>query len=113
MITQAATKLYDRIVDNKLLIRRINISANNVILESHMKKDNKKTFKQLDLFTDYNLEDKKNKAKEKAIKKERKIQEAIISIKKKYGKNAVLSGLNFEEGATSRDRNERIGGHRA
>ena len=113
MITQAAIKLYDRIVDNKLLIRRINISANNVISESHMKEDNKKTFKQMDLFTDYNLEDKKNKAKEKAIKKERKIQEAIISIKKKYGKNAVLSGLNFEEGATSRDRNERIGGHRA
>ena len=67
----------------------------------------------MDLFTDYTLEEKKHELEEEAMKKERRIQEAMISIKKRYGKNAVLKGLNYQEGATMRDRNEMIGGHKA
>lgn len=114
MIIQGVTELYDRIVNNKLLIRRINISANNVILESEAKENNSNnTFEQMDLFTDYIIEDKKHEVEEESFKKERRIQEAMLSIKKRYGKNAVLKGLNYEEGATARDRNQRIGGHKA
>ena len=113
LIIHAVTELYDRIVDKKLLIRRINISANNVISECDVKEHHNNTFEQMDLFTDYTVEEKNHELEEEAMKKERRIQEVMLSIKKRYGKNAVLKGLNYEEGATARDRNEMIGGHKA
>ncbi len=110
IITDAVLELYDKIVDKNLLVRRVNLSANNIINESEVK-DNKE-YTQMDLFTDYqellNLE----KKEEQDLKKERKIQEAIIRIKKQFGKNSVLKGMNFEQGATTMDRNRQIGGHR-
>ena len=65
------------------------------------------------MFTDYEALEKKKQQEEEALAKERKLQEAMISLKKKFGKNAVLKGMNLEEGATARDRNSRIGGHKA
>lgn len=93
-IMEQVLSLYDRIVPRDLLSRRITLSANNLSDESE--------YEQLDLFSDVTSD-----------KKERALQEAMLSIKKKYGKNAILKGTNLEEGATARDRNQQIGGHRA
>ena len=70
-------------------------------------------FEQLDLFTDYAALDEKRKEEEKKLSKERKLQEAVLSVKKKYGKNAILKGMNLQEGATAIERNRQIGGHKA
>ena len=73
----------------------------------------KPIIKQIDLFNDYEAQEAKNKAQVANLEKERKVQEAMLSIKRKYGKNAVLKGMNYKEGATTKDRNEQIGGHKA
>ncbi len=111
MITDAAMDLYDRIVNYDLLIRRICITAGKVVSEDEAQSS--PVYEQLDLFTDYELLDAQRKAKNEQLKKERRRQEAILSIQKKYGKNAILKGMNLEEGATMRDRNGQIGGHKA
>lgn len=104
----AVTGLYDRIVDPALLIRRLSISANRLLEEG---KAPKQEAEQLDLFTDYAAREKQAQADEAAHARERKIQETMLGIKKKYGKNAVLKGMNLEDGATARERNQTIGGH--
>jgi len=106
-ITDAAVNLYDKIVEKGLLIRRVTISANHIIDEKSFSK--LKIPQQLDLFTDC----KEMEIKKALEEKERHIQQALFEIKKKYGKNAVLKGINFEDGATTKSRNEQIGGHRA
>ena len=110
-LLRAATALYDRIVNPNLLIRRLSISANKLLDEASVPKG--ETGEQLDLFTDYAAKEQQAQADEAAHAKERKIQEAMLGIKKKYGKNAILKGMNLEEGATARERNETIGGHQA
>ena len=106
IIGEAVMELYDRIIDNRLLTRRINITANNVVNEEQAEKEN--NFEQIDLFTNYQeLEIKQEKEK-----KERNLQKSILDIKKKYGKNAILKGMNFEEGGTTIERNEQVGGHK-
>ena len=110
-IIDAAIRLFEDITDEKLLIRRINIVANHVIAEEDALKSH--ICEQLDLFTDYS-EKKKLEEKEAADReKEKKIQQALLSIKHKFGKNAVLKGVSLEEGATAKDRNNQIGGHKA
>jgi DNA polymerase V len=110
-IMKAVTELYDRIVDRDLLVRRVNIVANHVIAEADTPKAVE--MEQMDLFTDYEALEKRQ-AEEKAERdRERKMQEAMISIKKKYGKNAIIKGMNLEEGATAMERNRQIGGHKA
>jgi len=111
LITDAVIELYDRIVDRNLLIRRINITANRLVDESSVKKE--EVYEQLDLFTDYEAQRKKKEEEEAALDREKRMQEAMLSIKKKFGKNAVLKGMNLQEGATAKDRNEQIGGHKA
>ena len=111
MITDAVIELYDRIVDRNLLIRRINITANRLVDEGSVKKE--EAYEQLDLFTDYEAQRKKKEEEAVALDREKRMQEAMLSIKKKFGKNAVLKGMNLQEGATARDRNEQIGGHKA
>ena len=107
----AVMELYDRIVDKNLLIRRINITANRLVAEEMTKKE--EVYEQLDLFTDYETK-RKQQAEEKAVlDREKRVQEAMLSIKKKFGKNAVLKGMNLQKGATAMDRNEQIGGHKA
>ena len=106
IIIDAVMKLYDRIIDKRLLTRRINITANNVIDEEKAEREDR--YEQIDLFNNYK-EVEANKNKEK---KERNLQRSILDIKKKYGKNAILKGMNFEEGATTIERNEEVGGHK-
>ncbi len=111
LITNAAMELYERIVDSNLLVRRITVTANNLIDESKAKKQ--ESYEQLSLFTDYEA-DKEKKAEEEAkLEREKSMQKAMLNIKKKYGKNAILKGMNLQEGATAKDRNEQIVGHKA
>lgn len=111
LITDAVMELYDRIVDPALLVRRLNIAANHVVAEDSVKKAD--FVEQLDLFTDYEALEKQRQDEEAALEREKKMQQAVLSIKKKFGKNAILKGMNFEEGATAKERNEQIGGHKA
>ena len=111
LMTDAVVKAYEENVDKNLLIRRINITANRVVPEETLSQTPAPY--QLSLFEDYE-ETEKQKAKEDAeLEKERRIQETLIGIKNKFGKNAILKGLNLQEGATAKDRNEQIGGHKA
>lgn len=96
MITDAMMQLFDRVTDRNLLVRRMNVVAENTV-------DEKSADRQLDLFDNH----------QEADEKERRRQEAILAIKKKYGKNAILKGMNYEEGATAKDRNQQVGGHKA
>ena len=108
----AVSELFDRIVDKNLLVRRMYVVANHVLPEADVPKKNDGVV-QLDLFTDYAAEEEKQKAEDAALERERKIQKAVLAIKKKYGKNAILKAMNLEEGATAKDRNAQIGGHKA
>jgi DNA polymerase V len=111
LIMDAVTRLYDKIVDKNLLVRRITVVANHVVDEKNVKE--KEEFVQLDLFTDYEAQRKQQAVKQAELEREKKIQQAMLSIKKKYGKNAILKGMNLEEGATAQNRNSQIGGHKA
>ena len=86
------------------------MAANHVLDER--KAAEKTEFRQLDLCTDL-TEGNEKKQQDEKVEREKKMQEAVLSIKKKYGKNAILKGLNFQEGATTKARNEQIGGHKA
>ena len=107
-IAEAVLQLYDRIVNQELLVRRVTIAACHVIAQEAVKKEPK----QLDLFADTEELEKQRK-KAEARRKEKQLQKAILQIQKKYGKNAVLKGTNFLEGATMKERNNQVGGHRA
>lgn len=111
-IVKATGELFDRIADKKLLVRRLNVVAAHVIPEDKVPKV-EDTVEQLDFFTDYAAEQAEQEKKDAELARERKRQEAMLAIKKKFGKNAILKGMNLEEGATARDRNEQIGGHKA
>lgn len=113
LIMDSVMELYDRIVNKNLLVRRINVTANHLIDEATAKEKEQNSFVQLDLFTDYAALEKQSQEEESNLKKERAIQEAILSVKKKYGKNAILKGMNLEEGGTTIERNNQIGGHKA
>ena len=110
-ILDAVTELYDRITDSSLLIRRVNVTANHVISEKDAAELSR--YEQMDLFTDYRELAEKERKEEERLKKEKSIQHALIDIKNKYGKNAILKGSNFVEGAMTRERNAQIGGHKA
>ena len=111
-IMRAVTELFDRIVDKNLLIRRMYVVANRVLREADAPKKRDDAV-QLDFFTDYAAEAEKQKAEDEALARERRIQSATLAIKKKYGKNALFKGMNLEEGATAKERNAQIGGHKA
>lgn len=110
-ITEAVLKLFDEIADPDLTVRRVNITANRLISEELMKES--RSFEQLDFFMDYERVRQEKEKEQKELRRERKRQEAVLSIKKKFGKNAILKGTNFKEGATGKDRNKQIGGHKA
>ncbi|MDE5910239.1 MAG: DNA methylase [Lachnospiraceae bacterium] len=111
LILEAVTELYEQIVDKKLLVRRVTVAANHVMEEGTVTREN--AFEQLDLFTDYEAVQKQKQEEEADLLRERKIQKAMLDIKKKYGKNAILKGMNLEDGAMTRERNRQIGGHKA
>lgn len=112
LITKAVLELYDRIVDRNLLVRRITVTANKLVDEASVQKQANE-YQQLDLFTDYEALKQDQAAGEAALERERKMQKAMLDIKKKFGKNAILKGMNLQEGATARERNAQIGGHKA
>ena len=109
-ISQAVTELFGRIVDKKLLIRRLYLTATHVAAEGTQKREGAQ---QMDLFTDYAAQEAQRQEEEEELEREKRRQQAVLAIKGKYGKNAILKGVNFEEGATAKERNETIGGHKA
>lgn len=111
LIMKAVMELFDRIVDKNLLVRRINVTACHLVGEDTVQENT--CCEQLDLFTDYDALKKEEAEENAALERERHIQEAIITLREKYGKNAVLKGMNLEEGATTISRNKQIGGHKA
>ena len=112
LIMDGATELFDRCVNPDLLIRRLNLTTNHVVSEASVSAQDCAP-RQLDLFTDYEALEKQRQAEQAKLDKERRMQEAQLKIKKRFGKNAILRGLNFEEGATAKERNKQIGGHKA
>ena len=105
IITEHVMNLYDRIVNENLLVRRINITANNVLNENTIKGNE---YEQIDLFIDYN----ELKEKRKKEQDEKQLQKAMLDIKSKYGKNAILKGMNLQKEGTTIERNSQIGGHK-
>lgn len=104
--------LFARIVNPNLLVRRLNLTVNDVIDDAEAKEKNRQQG-QLDLFADYEALQQQKELDDAALAKERQMQETILEIKKKFGSNALLKGLNFEEGSTAKERNRQIGGHKA
>lgn len=111
LITKAVMELFDRIVDPALLVRRVNMAANHVVTEDSVQKND--FVEQLDLFTDYSALEKQREEENAALEREKKLQKVELDIKKKFGKNAILKGMNLQDGATAKDRNRQIGGHKA
>lgn len=111
LIVDAVIDLYDRIVNPKLLVRRVTVAANHLTEERTVA--DTETFEQLNLFTDYEAVTREREEEKDFLAKERKLQEAMLAVKKKYGKNAMLKGMNLQEGAMTRERNHQIGGHKA
>lgn len=111
LIVEAMMELYDRIVDKNLLVRRLNVTANHLMREGDTAADG--GFEQLDLFSDAEARHQRLEAENAALAREKRRQKAVLTIQKKYGKNALLKGMNLEKGATARERNNQIGGHRA
>ncbi len=110
-IVSAVMALFERIVNRDLLVRRVNISACNLMDESVRKQGNAAL--QLNFFVDYDEQERKRKLRDAAYDREKRGQHAMIDIRRRFGKNAILKGMNFEEGATTIDRNLQIGGHKA
>ena len=108
-LMEAVSELYDRIMDPALLVRRLSISANHLVDEVTARQ--RQQPEQLDLFTDYAAQERQRAEQDAAHAREKKLQEAMLGIKKKYGKNAILKAMNLEEGATAKERNQQIGGH--
>ena len=107
----AVMALYERIVNDQLLVRRVTLAACRVVDAGAV--STPQVMEQLDLFTDYAAEERKRAEEEALLEREHRKQKAMLAIKKKYGKNAILKGINLEEGATTVRRNNQIGGHKA
>ncbi len=111
LIMEAVTSLFDRITDRRLLVRRLTLTFNALVSESEAKKV--ESGEQLDIFTDHAALERRRAEEEAALEREKRIQKTVIDIKKKFGKNAIIKGLDLEDGATSIERNRQIGGHKA
>ena len=114
LMTEAVIRLYERITDPQLLVRRINVTAGHVVEEGSA--GAQESYEQLELFRDYGAPQastREDKKEEERLQKEKKMQQAVLELQKRYGKNAVLKGTDLEEGATTRERNRQIGGHKA
>ena len=109
LITAAVVRLFERIVDSNLLVRRMYVVANHTVDESNVKEPSE----QLDMFMDFETIEKQKAKEDDELQKEKSLQKAVISLQKKFGKNSVLKGMNLKEGATTIQRNGQIGGHKA
>lgn len=110
IIVDAAKKLYDRITNPELLVRKIYVVANHVVPENQVTAEE---FHQFSLFEDNEAAEKRRKNEEASLEKEKKLQHTMLSLKEKYGKNAVMRAMNYQEDATAIQRNSQVGGHRA
>lgn len=110
VIMSAVLDVYDRVVHKDLLIRRVNVTACNLVSETEIPEDKPE---QLDMFTDYEALEQEKKARQLAEEKERRLQNVTLAIQDKFGKNAMLKGMNLMEGGTTIARNGQIGGHKA
>lgn len=111
IIMDKVMALFDRIVNPNLWVRRVNLVANHIVKRDSLSRA--RSFEQLDLFTDYEAKALTDAEEEKRLAKEKSLQHTVLDIKKKFGKNAILKGMNLEKGATTKDRNKQIGGHKA
>ena len=111
LMEEAVVKLYRRIINEKLLVRKIYVVANNVVSEEIKEEKNK--FEQMNLFTHYEANEEKQEKERKKEEAEKRMQQAILSLKQKYGKNAVIKGMNLQKDGTMIQRNGEIGGHKA
>ncbi len=111
IINTAIVELYEKIVDPNKMVRRIGIGANT--MPEEIAETTKHTSEQLNLFVDYEALEQQRQQQEEEMRREKKVQQTLLDIKKKFGKNAILRGTNYEEGATARERNNQIGGHKA
>ncbi len=111
LITEAVMELFDRIVSPELMIRRIYLTACRVTDEALA--GSRKMAEQLDMFTDYEALERQRREEEERLEREKRMQKAVVDIKKKFGRNAILKGMNLVEGATAKERNGQIGGHKA
>ena len=111
LITGAVMEIFDRVADPGLLVRRINITANHLVPESTSPRE--EGHQQLNFFSDFQEEQRKKEQEDAALEREKRQQQAVNTIRRRFGKNAILKGMNFQEGATTRDRNGQIGGHKA
>ena len=111
LLSVAAIQLFDRIVNKKLLVRRLTLTVNHVVDEEHTKSPVR--MEQLSLFADSLVVRKKHEEEQAELQRERNRQQAVLAIRDRYGKNAILKGMNFQEGATTVERNMQIGGHKA
>ena len=112
MISAAVCAIYDRIVDSGLTVRRFNLSVTHLVTGDELDIQEPET-EQLDFFTDYDEKEKASEAIEEELRRERQVQEALLEIRDRYGRNAVVKGLNLQKGATALERNRQIGGHKA
>ncbi len=112
-IVEGAMALFDRIVDPELMVRRVYITACRIMDEAAAHRKEQMEVEQLDLFTDYGALEERRREEEAALAQEKKLQQAMLEIKKRFGKGAVLKGMSLEEGATARERSRQIGGHKA
>lgn len=110
IIMEKVTELYNRIVDDRLLVRRMYVVANHVVPEGSVTEE---TDVQLDFFTDFEADEHRKEEEARKLEREKNMHKALLGIKKKYGKNSILKGMNFEEGATTVERNGQVGGHKA
>ncbi|MCM1519652.1 MAG: DNA methylase [Lachnoclostridium sp.] len=111
IITEHIVELFKKIVNHDLTVRRLTLSVNRLLPEDHAPQPEEEL--QLDLFTDYEALAREREAEERRLARERRRQETILRLRNRFGKNVVLKGLNFADGATQRDRNSQIGGHKA
>ncbi len=111
LITEAAVSLFEDIADPSLTIRRISVTANHTVFEDEIPETS--DYEQMDLFTDYEAKELEEEAVKRALDKEKALQKAALSLKKRYGKNAILKGADLQEGAMTIARNNQIGGHKA
>lgn len=108
-ITRGFLELYEKIINSKLLIRKIYLTVGN--LKNYETEENKQEYEQVDLFTNYIEKENERKEEKEKLKKERNIQKTIIDLKNKFGKNSIIKGMDLEADATTIERNKQVGGH--
>lgn len=113
LMAEAVMRAFDEVVNPHLLVRRMNLTANHVVTEQYASSKARSRVVQLDLFTDYEQLERERAAERERLERERRVQQTMLNIKKTFGKNAILKGLNFADGATTIERNSQIGGHKA